>query len=128
MLSFGYVRRDADVFTDFLRGIVMSYGAQESYDSIRTTNSKVADIVIRSCADCILKKCPHSRLVFRMKGVEKALERNRPFMGIEAMHTKRLVRYMMYLAGGEIRRPTADVCQALRLVEVSLLPPQFLCQ
>src|ERR1700720_3107979 len=49
-------------------------------------------------------------------------------MGIESMHTKRLVRYMMYLPGGEIRRPTADVHQALRLVEVSLLPPQFLRQ
>src|ERR1700732_4399710 len=46
-------------------------------------------------------------------------------MGIEAMHTKRLVRYMMYLPGGEIRRPTTDVHQALRLVEVSLLPPQL---
>ena len=73
-LSFGYVRCDADVFTDFLRGIVMSYSAQESYDSIRTSNAKVADIVIRSGADCILKTCPHSRLVVRMKGVEKALE------------------------------------------------------
>src|SRR4029077_17525038 len=106
----------------------MSYGAQESYDSIRTTNSKVADIVIRSCADSILKNCPHSRLVFRMKGVDKALECNRALVGIEAMQTKRLVRYMMYLPGGEIRRPTADVCQALRLVEVSLLPPQLLCK
>ena len=59
----------------------MSYGAQESYDSIRTTNSKFADIVIRSCADCILKTCAHSRRVFRMKGVEKALEWNRAFAG-----------------------------------------------
>src|SRR4029077_10699121 len=35
---------------------------------------------------------------------------------------------MKVLPGGEIRRPTADVGQALRFREVCTLPSQFLCQ
>ena len=63
----------------------MSYATQKSDVAIGTTNPKFDDIVIRSCADCILKICPDSRFVFRENRVVKAVEWNWALAGIEAI-------------------------------------------
>ena len=65
----------------------MSYGTQESDGAVGTTNPKF-EVIIRSCADCTLKFCPQSRLVFRVSGVVKAFEWNGALAGIEAIHAK----------------------------------------
>src|ERR1700747_2200699 len=92
-LSFGYIHGDTDIITEFSSRISLSYGMQESdLAVVGTTNAKFADIVIRSCADCIFNSCPHHRLVFRVESGPKAFEWSRPLAGIEAVYAKRFVR------------------------------------
>ena len=73
-LSFRYIHRDADVFTQFSRAIVMSDGAQESDAAVGMANPELGNVVVCSRADCILKSCPYNRLVFRVNGVPKTFE------------------------------------------------------
>src|SRR5690349_23921490 len=103
MLSLCYIHCDPEVFTGFTRGIVMSYGAQEPDPAVvGTRNPKFADIVIRSCADCIFKSCPHSQFVFRVDSGPKAFEWNRALAWIEAVQASCFVRYMEVLLCDEI--------------------------
>src|SRR4029077_3816974 len=99
----------------------------ESDPAVRKTNPEFV-VIIRSCADCILKSCLHSGFVFRVNGGVKAFVWNRTLTGIEAIQAKSFIRYMKNLPCGEIRCPTADVGKALRFRKVCLFPPQFLCQ
>ena len=74
VLPFGDIHRDADVVAHFYRRIVMPYGAQKSNAAIGKTNPKLADIVIRSCSNRILKSLGHSGSIFLMNAVEETLE------------------------------------------------------
>src|SRR4029077_12584420 len=128
-LLLGYIHCDPEVFTGFTRGIVVSYGTQEpDLAVVGTNNTKSTDIVIRSSADCILESCPHGRLVFRVSGGPKTFKWNMALAWIEAVQTKRFIRQVKYLSRVEIRGPTTDMGQALRLSQVCLFPAQFSCQ
>src|SRR5579864_4386583 len=123
--SFGDIHRDAEVLTKFSRWIAMSYGTMESDAAVGKTNPEFV-VIIRSCADCILKSCSYSRFIFRVNGGVKALVWNRTLTGIEAIQAKRFIRYVKNLPCGEIRCPAADVGQALRLRKVKLASTQGL--
>src|SRR5258707_1060486 len=65
----------------------------QAVDNVRrTANAKVADIVVRSCADCIFKSCPYERLVLWMESGPKAFESRRTLAWIEAVYAIRFVR------------------------------------
>src|ERR1700683_2635221 len=49
MFLFRYIHRDADIFTDFLRGVMMSDATQKSDGAVCPTNPKF-DIVVRAFA------------------------------------------------------------------------------
>src|ERR1700751_5236690 len=90
-LSVRYVHRDADVFADFLRGVVMSDATQRSDGAIGVPNPKF-NVVIRPGADRILKLCAEHSYVFRKNCTVIAVEWNRALAGIEAVQASVFVR------------------------------------
>ena len=91
MFLFRYIHRDADVFTDFLGGVVMSDATQKSDGAVCPTNPKF-DIVIRTFADRIPEFCADSRFVFCKNRFLIVVERNRASARIEAIQASVLVR------------------------------------
>src|SRR5580692_4496718 len=122
---FRYIHRDADVFTDFLRGVVMSDATQKSDGAVRPTNPKF-DIVIRAFSDRIPEFCTDHRFVFGKNRVVIVVEWNRALARIEAIQAGVLVRRMNYLSSDQIARPAASMSQALTFREVCLFPSELL--
>ena len=106
----------------------MPYGPQKSNATVGKTNPKLADVIIRSRLDRMLKSGRDSFTIFRVNGVKKTFEWNRGIFGVEAMQAKGFVRQMKHLPCVEIGRPTADVRQTLCFREVCLVPAQLLRQ
>src|SRR4029077_5586809 len=86
-----YIHRDADVFTHFLRGVVMSDATQKSDGAVCPTNPEF-DIVIRAFSDRILEFCTDSRFVFGENRIVIVVEWNRALAWIEAIQASVLVR------------------------------------
>src|SRR5258708_35461497 len=91
LYSFRYIQCDTEVFIDFSRRIVVSDATQKSDGAIGTTNPKF-DVVVRPCADRILKLWPDSSFVFGKNRTVKAVEWNRTLAGIEAVEASVFVR------------------------------------
>ena len=70
---------------------MMSDTTQKSDGAIGTTNPKF-DVVIRPCADRILKICPDRRFVFGKNRTVIAVKWNRALAGIEAVEASVFVR------------------------------------
>src|SRR6201993_882472 len=91
MLLFRYIHRDADVFTSFLRGVVMSDAPQKSDRAVCPTDPKF-DIVIRAFSDRIPEFCTDNRFVFGKNRTVIVVEWNRALARIEAIQASVLVR------------------------------------
>src|ERR1700733_12547101 len=105
----------------------MPDAAQKSHGTIGMANPKF-DVIIRPCANCILKLCSDNSFVFRKNRCVKKVKWKRALAGIETVEAGVFVRRMEDLPRGQVARPAADVSQALRFRQVRLLSPQLLSQ